>query len=216
MRNQKKTAHHHIQFVVQPSLTRGECDEPVDDHMELILKFYQKRLRDYEPCLTTSELRSPPYGGEPHVGSYYVRNLHVKRVDTKLQFSFDTNLKDAFLIDIEKQSIVSSDDGNAITVPTTYLLEGRVQKSDAPPKKTTARPKAGTKKKIPSKYATRQSPPYTANDYCGQTMKGQKINRYGNWYYESRRTKRGHCTWQPVARLPPKHQIVDAPPTPPV
>lgn len=42
-----------------------------------------------------------------------------------------------------------------------------------------------------TKYQTRPSPPYPANDYCGKTMKGNDGNKY-----LSKPNKNGICSWK--------------------
>lgn len=57
----------------------------------------------------------------------------------------------------------------------------------ASPKKDKAR---GCTAQTTAKYASRPSPPYPANECCGQTFKGNDGN-----YYVSKADKNGTCKW---------------------
>lgn len=53
--------------------------------------------------------------------------------------------------------------------------------------------KKGPVKQSGTKYTTRKSPPYPANDYCGKKMKGNDGN-----IYESKPNKNNVCVWKKV------------------
>ena len=51
--------------------------------------------------------------------------------------------------------------------------------------------KKNTTRKVDKKYLTRKSPPYPANEHCGETKKGNDGNMYS-----SIPDKNGICRWQ--------------------
>jgi len=53
--------------------------------------------------------------------------------------------------------------------------------------------KKGSIKQSGTKYTTRKSPPFPANDYCGKKMKGNDGNMY-----ESKPNKNNVCAWKKV------------------
>ena len=60
----------------------------------------------------------------------------------------------------------------------------------ASPKKAKAR---GCTAQTTARYASRPSPPYPANECCGQTFEGNDGN-----YYVSKADKNGTCKWHKV------------------
>lgn len=92
--------------------------------------------------------------------------------------------------------ILPGNDGN--------MYESRANKNGVCAWKLVSDPtqKAATKKRSPKprkvgttlkKYLDRPSPPFPANDYCGQTLPGNDGNMY-----ESRANKNGVCAWKKV------------------
>jgi hypothetical protein len=57
------------------------------------------------------------------------------------------------------------------------------------------------------KYAERPSPPYPANDYCGQVKRGND----GAMWLSSRVGSQSACTWKPVVRSPKRRSPVRSP-----
>jgi hypothetical protein len=73
-----------------------------------------------------------------------------------------------------------------------------VGKKDSDLEKTSKKTKkspTSTKKKTTKKYATRKSPAYPANEYCGKRKKGNDGNMY-----ESKADKNGICKWIKVKK----------------
>jgi len=77
---------------------------------------------------------------------------------------------------------------NKKSVKKTPKKSVKKSKSPKAPKKA---PKArGCTAQTTAKYASRPSPPYPANECCGQTFQGNDGN-----YYVSKADKNGTCKW---------------------